>query len=242
MDVGLRYVGQLVVHHRRQLVDIDAPGGDVGGHQHPDSPALEALQGLDAGGLALVAVDGHGGNAGPAQLLHHPVRAVLGIGEDQDAVQRVVLQHLLEEELLVALVYLVEALFDGVHRGGLGSHLHPDGIFQDGAGQVRDLLGHGGGEEEGLPLFRQAGDDLPHVVDEAHVQHPIRLVEDEGIDAGEVNMALAAQIVEPTGGGYQDVHTLLQGLHLGGLAHAAEDDGVAQLQVFAVLVEALLDL
>ena len=55
-------------------------------------------------------------------------------------------------------------------------------------------------------------------------------------------MALAAQIVEPTGGGYQDVHTLLQGLHLGGLAHAAEDHRVADVQVFAVLVKALLDL
>ena len=44
-------------------------------------------------------------------------------------------------------------------------------------------------------------------------------------------MPLIAQIVEPPGGGHQDVHALLQGLHLGALAHAAEDNGVAQLQV-----------
>ena len=55
-------------------------------------------------------------------------------------------------------------------------------------------------------------------------------------------MPLIAQIVEPPGGGHQDVHALLQGLHLGALAHAAENDGVAQLQVLAVLVKALLDL
>ena len=38
-------------------------------------------------------------------------------------------------------------------------------------GELRDLLGHGGGEEKGLPLLRQAGDDFAHVVDKAHVQH-----------------------------------------------------------------------
>ena len=54
--------------------------------------------------------------------------------------------------------------------------------------------------------------------------------------------ALVVEVHQPPGGGDQDVHALLQGLHLGGLAHAAKDDGVAQLQVFAVLVEALLDL
>ena len=44
--------------------------------------------------------------------------------QDQDAVQRFVFQHLLEEELLIALVHLVEALFDGIHRGGFMGFIH----------------------------------------------------------------------------------------------------------------------
>ena len=54
--------------------------------------------------------------------------------------------------------------------------------------------------------------------------------------------ALIVEVHEPSGGGHQDVYPFFQGLHLGILAHAAEDDGVAQLQVFAIGRETLADL
>ncbi len=44
-------LGRLVVDHRRQLVLTSMPGRRFRGHQHPDRPALEAVQGPDAGGL-----------------------------------------------------------------------------------------------------------------------------------------------------------------------------------------------
>ena len=149
---------------------------------------------------------------------------------------------MLEQQLLVALVHLVQPLFNGVHRGGLGGHLHADGIVQDLFRKLRDLLGHGGGEQEGLPPLRQAGDDLAHVVDKAHVQHPVRLVQHKGLNPVQPDVALIAQIVEPARRGHQHVHPPLQRLHLGPLAHAAEDDRVAYAQILAVLVKALLDL
>jgi len=42
----------------RQLVDIQAAGGDVCGYQNADGAVLEGLQGVGARRLALVAVDG----------------------------------------------------------------------------------------------------------------------------------------------------------------------------------------
>ena len=44
-------VGNFVVHHVRQVFDVDAAGRDVGGHQSADVAALEAGQGLGARGL-----------------------------------------------------------------------------------------------------------------------------------------------------------------------------------------------
>ena len=48
VHVVFRHVGQLVVHHVRQLVDVDAARGDVGRHQHPHCAVLEVGQRLGA--------------------------------------------------------------------------------------------------------------------------------------------------------------------------------------------------
>ena len=83
VDVGLGHVGEVVVEHPGQLVDVNAPGGDVGGHQHPYPPRLEVVEGLDPGGLALVAVDGGGGDALGVEVPGDAVGPVLGAGEHQ---------------------------------------------------------------------------------------------------------------------------------------------------------------
>ena len=72
---------------------------------------------------------------------------------------------------------------------------------------------------------RHCGDDLPHVVDEAHVEHAVGLVEDEDRDLVEPDMALVAQVEQAPGRGDQDVDAGLQRLHLVMLVDAAEDDG-----------------
>lgn len=49
VHIVLGHVGQVEVDHMGQLVDVDAAGGDVGGHQHPHLAALELRQGPGAG-------------------------------------------------------------------------------------------------------------------------------------------------------------------------------------------------
>src|SRR5690606_19390012 len=46
VHVILRHVGQLEVDHMGQLVDVEAAGGDVGRHQHPDALRFEIGQGF----------------------------------------------------------------------------------------------------------------------------------------------------------------------------------------------------
>src|SRR6266853_547980 len=57
VDVVFRDVRQVVVHHVRQRLDVKTACGDVGGDQDLQLAVLEALQGLHALRLALVAVD-----------------------------------------------------------------------------------------------------------------------------------------------------------------------------------------
>ena len=60
VNVGLRHVGQFVLDHVADRVDVDAPGGDVCGDHGPDLTRLEGRQGALALALALVAMDRRG--------------------------------------------------------------------------------------------------------------------------------------------------------------------------------------
>ena len=78
-------------------VDVDAAGGNVGGDQRADLAGAECRQHPLAVVLRLVAVNGVGGDAGPGEALHHLVGAMLGAGEDQRAVDRLLLQQLRQQ-------------------------------------------------------------------------------------------------------------------------------------------------
>ena len=108
--------------------------------------------------------------------------------------------------------------------------------------QFGHLRGHGGREEEGLLALGQPLEDLLHVVDKAHIQHPVGLVQHEDLQLAEVQQLLLVEVDETAGGGHQNIHAPADGVHLGGLAHAAEDHRRAQAEVFAVSLDALLDL
>ena len=81
VDVIFRHVGQIEIHYLGQLGNIQAAGGDVGGHQDGHLAVLEFAQGLGAGALALVGMDGGGADAVFHQVVHQTVGAVLGATE-----------------------------------------------------------------------------------------------------------------------------------------------------------------
>ena len=68
-----------------------------------------------------------------------------------------------------------------------------------------DLLRHGGGEQEVLAVFRQQRDDAVDVRQEAHVEHVVRLVQNEDLDLIEPQSAAIQQIQEPSRTGHDDL-------------------------------------
>ena len=56
-------------------------------------------------------------------------------------------------------------------------------VAKDGFGQLLDLGWHGGREHDGLSLLRQQLLYLHDIVVEPHVEHAVRLIEDEVLDA-----------------------------------------------------------
>ena len=162
-----------------QLADIDAAGGDIGGYQHLGLTGLEVFQRGHAGGLALVAMDGRRRDALLGEVFCNFIRAVLGAAEHQRVHHRglQVLDEPRQQEFLVALFHMVQALLDAVHGAGHRVHLDEGGLAQDACGQLFDLGGHGGAEHQVLTLPGQLCDHLLHIVHKAHIQHPVGFVQ-----------------------------------------------------------------
>ena len=83
---------------------------------------------------------------------------------------------------IVADVGTLADLLCGAGDGNLDLHR----IMEQGDGQFADLRRHRGREHHTLAILRKFIDDLHDIVDEAHVEHAVSLVEHEEGTAGEV--------------------------------------------------------
>ena len=242
MDVGLGNLRQVVVDDQRELVDVDAPRGDVGGDQYAADAALEVVHGLHAGVLRLVAVDGARLDAGAVEYLGQFVGAVLGACEDEHLPGVGAFQQVDQQLALFGLLGEVDPLRDGLdHRSGRGDG-HQHGVVQDFGRQLGDVRGHRGREEERLPLCGQQRQDAADVVDEAHVQHAVGLVEHEEADFVQRDVTLPDEVQQPARGGDQQVHAALQRIDLRALVDASEDHAVADGEVARIVAAAFVDL
>ena len=88
----------------------------------------------------------------------------------------------------------------------------------------------------------QLGRNAPHIVDEPHVQHAVRLVQDKGLHIVQAYVPLVHQVHEPSGAGHHNVRPPVQGLHLGVLVYAAEKHAGEQGQLLAIGHKVVLNL
>ncbi len=98
---------------------------------------------------------------------------------------------------------------------------------------------------ENSRFWRRFGSERDHaldVVDEPHVEHAVRLVEDEDLDAGEIDVALAVVVEQPARGRDQDVDAAPQLRRLAVHAGTADGDGRGEIQVAAVGLDRGFDL
>ena len=76
-------------------------------------------------------------------------------------------------------------LFRRAGQGDLNGHR----VLEHGGGQFADAVGHRGAEEQGLTLGAAVFGDAVDVAEKTHVEHAVRLVEDENIQFAQVHVA-----------------------------------------------------
>ena len=114
--------------------------------------------------------------------------------------------------------------------------------MQDLLRKLPDVVRHGGGEEQRLPLCRQPFQDFPDVRQKAHVEHAVRLVNDEDFDPGQVDFTLFREIEQASRAGYGDFGPLAEFLDLGILVHPAVNGDALEFRRPSQPVDGLVDL
>ena len=201
MHIGLRHIRQIEINDMCHAIHIDAARGDIGRDQHADAPVLERLQRPFPLRLALIAMDHAGRQACSLKMLRHPVRPVLRAGKNERAAHAVVLQQLGQHWALAGCVDKDDALLHPLDRGRNRGDRDMYGRLQHLAGERRDLFWHRGAEQQRLPCGRNGLRNFADRHDEAEVQHVVRLVQHQNLDAVQHDGAVLHVVHQAAGRG-----------------------------------------
>ena len=234
---------QIVVDDGRQLGNVQATGRHVGGHQHLDLAGLEAVQRLQALLLGLVAVDGLGQEAFLLQMPCQTTRTDLGIGKDDDLLDATLADerpHRVTLEVFGG--HVVDRLLDVLGQRVGPCHLDELRLVQEALGQLADLVREGGREHEVLTARAEQIDDALDVGQEAHVQHPVRLVQHQQLHLRQVHRLLLDVIQQPPGGSDEDLDAGAQCIGLRLHVDATEDGSRTQRRELDIGLDVVVDL
>jgi hypothetical protein len=223
VNVVFGHERQVVIDHERQVRDVEAPRGDVGGHQDVDAPGFEVAERTVAGVLALVAVNHGGPDSRAIQVLADAIRAALRLAEHQRLPFLRRREHIPQDAALPAFRNGVNPV---THRRR--DHLtlrdvHVDRRSREFGRQPRHLCRQRRRKQQRLTFAWQRRQDAAQRRQKAHVQHPIRFVQCQDLQTRQVDRALLHVIDQPSGRCHDHVDPVAERFELGSHRDAAED-------------------
>ena len=199
---------RIEVDHVRDVVEVEAAGRDIGRNERRDPAGLELGEGPFARTLVHVSVHRDGLDLVAPKSVDEPDRR-LAWSERRRGEPVVVSEHL-DEGLHLVLGRDPHEPVVRLAALDLARKLCVEAarIVRVRARELGNLAVERGREEHRLALARKPADDRVDLGLKAHVQHPIRLVEDEDADAVEVHEAAVRKILEPARRRDEDVRVL----------------------------------
>lgn len=243
MDVVLSVGGQVEVDDQRNLLDIDTSGKQIGSDEDSRRTGSESLHNDISLRLLGLTVHGGDGEVSLGQSLGQVVDLSSGVAENDGLRNVDGLVEIAQNLKLVGLLLNINVELLDTFKGQLILlDKNSDGVSHELAGDVEDLSGHGGRQQNGLGGLGEGGEDIVDGVLELSRKHLIGLIKDEHLDEVGLEDSSLNHIVDSTGGSDNDVDTLLDDSDVlgdGGTTNA----GVAlNLHVLAKGKDNLLDL
>ena len=181
MHVVLRHERDVEVHHVADRLDVQPSRRNVRRNQDAHPPRTEPLERLDPLPLRAVRVDARHPVPGPRHRPRDPIGPSPRAREHQRALL-VLRQEGQQHRRLLALRDEVGLLLRPLRDRPAADDLDADRVLQARPREPGDLPRHRGREEHRLPLARDLRQDPVELRLEPHVQHPVRLVQDQDLD------------------------------------------------------------
>ena len=239
VDVILGVVRHVEIEHMRQPADVQTARRDIAAHQQPQLARLEFLQRGETDRLRHVAMQRARVELMPHQRFMQNVHIAFAVAENQRVLHVLGADQTAQRLALVVLGDQGQPLGDARRHAGGPRDGDLLGVLQERVGEPFDFRPHRGGEEQRLPGGGQQRDDPLNIRDEAHVEHPVRLVDHQHAGIGQQDQATLEHIEQTARRRDQHIDAAVEHFLLIGHALAADDEGVGQFQVFAVLNKVL---
>ena len=214
VNIGLVVVGNIVVDHMADALHIQAAGRHICGYHYIHLAFLQPVDGAFPQCLGQVAIEGGSGETAGLQLLGNLQGGGLGADKNNHAVKGFHIQDTGQGiHFLVALHHQV-GLIDTLNGFGLGSNAHLLGITQVLVCHSLDLRWHSGGEQSPLAALRCLRENRLDIVDKAHTQHLVGLIQHQSGHFAQVETATAQMVQHTARGTHYYLSTALQSAEL----------------------------
>jgi hypothetical protein len=221
VDEVLGNLGQVEIDDLRDVLDVDAARGDVGGDQDAVAPLLESSEGGVPLGLRAVAVNHGGGEAVAIEIFADTIGGAFGAGEHEAATGFLGKQAV--ERLLLPIGGNLESLHANILRGlQNGTERKAHGIPHVVLHEMHDGGFQCCRETHGLAFFRQNRGNSANGWEKAHVEHAVSFVENEDAKILEVEKPAVQEILEPAGSGDDEARALANGAKLCAFGESAD--------------------
>ena len=205
-----------------EIGQVEAAGGDIGGDADPGAAVAQRLQGVGALALGQLARQRHGREAALDQAGVEVAHGLARRAEDDRARRLEEAQQVDDRVLALVGGDAQGAILDVAVRLALARGRDPQRVLLVALGEAGDLLGDGGREQERAALGRRGLEDELEILAKAHVEHLVGLVEHDGLQRRDVEIAALEMIAQAAGGADHDVGTLCQRPLLAPDVHAAD--------------------
>jgi hypothetical protein len=134
-------------------------------------------------------------------------------------------QQLDQQASLLFLRHKANTLLNQLRRLLFWNDRNADWVVQDGVREISNLRLHRRRKHQCLTLARHMLEDPTNGRKEAHVQHAVRFVKDERVQAFQMNIALFNQVQQTSGCGHNHIDAFAKSTHLRLLSNSAIDRG-----------------